>query len=116
VSAGRSHGEDLPASGDAASGHGEPLFECGSERLPEGLGIGTGQTKGSGEGGPGRSGGGPVIGRRKAGGQFGHEMELVAGRDGEKVLEGVTRGRLVLRDRFGWIFRVLHDTSLDSSS
>jgi hypothetical protein len=101
VSAGRNHGEELAAFGDAASGHGEPLFECGSERLPECLGIGTGQAKGSGEGVPGRSGGGPIIGSRKAGGQFGHEMELVAGRDGEKVLEGATRGRrVVLRDWF----------------
>jgi hypothetical protein len=70
--------------------------------LPEGVGIGASQAKGSGEGVLGRSSGSAIIGRRKAGGQFGHEMERVAGRDGEKVLEGVRHGRhVVLRDRFG---------------
>jgi hypothetical protein len=95
VSASGSHGEQLAASGDDASRHGEPLFEGGGEGLLEGLGIGTGQAKGSGDGVHGRGNvvlsGSGIIGRHK-GEELRHETKSVVGageRAGEEMFKGV---------------------------
>jgi hypothetical protein len=95
VSTGRSHREELAASRNDASGHGETLLEGGVERLAESLSIGSGEAKGSGEGVTGRSvhgvcGGGII--RSHKGEELGHETKRVVGAGenaGEKMLEGV---------------------------
>jgi hypothetical protein len=67
VSAGCSHGEELAAAGDDASGHGKPFLERRGESLPEGFGIDASRAQGSNKVFLGRSGGGPIIGSRKTG-------------------------------------------------